>query len=185
MQKIECIREIVVFENEYGKLYNDEVIGPTGSRGNYLRWKWNGEGVIVVPVLEGKFALARMYRYSPGVYSIEFPGGGIENNETIEDAAARELLEEFGLLADKILLLGRINPDTGILAGSINVALAYVKAQPEHKLDAVPEVMEAIDGEIIWKTFSEFKRDVALGHITAGTTISSAMLYLSWLEQHE
>ncbi len=182
MRKIERLREIPVFSNEYGTLYNDEVRGPSGSLGNYLRWKWNGTGVVVVPVFDGKLALARMYRYSPGILSIEFPGGGIEEGESVEAAAERELLEEFGLQADKIILLGKVYPDTGILSGAVNIALAFIKDPQIHKIADTQEVMEAIGEDIIWETPSEFKNDVAAGNITAGTTLSSAMLYFSWLE---
>lgn len=183
MQKILRMKEVVVFSNKYGILYNDEVQGPTGNKGSYLRWKWNENGVIVVPVFNGKFALAQMYRYPPGIFSLEFPGGGVKENETVEDAATRELYEELGFSADQVFALGKIYPDTGILAGAITVLAAYLKTEQTAEENA-QEAMEAISKDIIWRSFSEFKEDTVSGKIMAGTTISSAMLYLSWAEHH-
>jgi 8-oxo-dGTP pyrophosphatase MutT (NUDIX family) len=182
MKRIVRLEEVVVFENQYGRLYNDRVKGPTGTLGHYLRWQWQGSGVIVVPVFQGRFALRRMFRYSPGIVSLEFPGGGVEDGEAVEDAAGRELEEEFGLLAEEVCILGKVYPDTGILEGAIWAATARVADPAVHRPHSRQEVMEAIDDEdeqVIWLDQTEFLSAVAAGEIQAGTTLSAAMLYLA------
>lgn len=179
MEKIQRLIENKVFTNKFGSLYNDEVLAPTGETGKYLRWVWNGKGVIVVPVFEGKFALKKMFRYPVGIFSIEFPSGGINNSESTEAAAERELLEEFGLTAINFREIGIVHPDTGILSGAISVVHAEIKEVPLQNQILKKEPMEVISPNIKWRTFSEFKIDVENGVITAGTTISAAYLYLA------
>jgi 8-oxo-dGTP pyrophosphatase MutT (NUDIX family) len=182
MKRIERLEEVIVFENQYGRLYNDRVRGPTGKTGRYLRWQWQGSGVIVVPVFQGRFALRRMFRYSPGIVSLEFPGGGVEDGEAVEDAARRELEEEFGLSAEQVRILGKVYPDTGILGGAIWVAMAEVADPAIHRPPTRQEAFEAIDDEgeqVTWFDQVEFLRAVAAGEIQAGTTLSAAMLYIS------
>ena len=56
--------------------------------------------VVVLFSSEGKVLLEK--RSDDGYY--DFPGGGIDLKETAEAAAKRELLEETGLIADKLEL---------------------------------------------------------------------------------
>jgi len=51
-------------------------------------------GARVILVREGRVVLVRHW-YAPGVWTL--PGGGVGANETLEEAAKREVLEETGL----------------------------------------------------------------------------------------
>ncbi|WP_437959479.1 NUDIX hydrolase [Sorangium sp. So ce119] len=70
--------------------------------------KKEGRVVCILPIsLENRVILARQYRPGPDRILDELPGGGVEPGETPEDAAARELLEETGYVAGRLLPLGR------------------------------------------------------------------------------
>lgn len=83
-------------------------------------------------------------RVKEGSLSWQFPAGEVESGETLEEAAARETVEETGLTVTPMQLLGeRIHPKTGrrmayvaceIVSGTAHVAdeeeladLAWVK----------------------------------------------------------
>jgi ADP-ribose pyrophosphatase len=60
-------------------------------------------------------ALVRQYRPCVEDFTWEFPAGTLEDGETAEDAARRELREETGLQAESLVNLGCFYPDTGRL----------------------------------------------------------------------
>jgi len=69
--------------------------------------KAEGPSVCILAVAEdGRFVLARQFRPGPGKVLHELPGGGIEPDESPEEAARRELLEETGY-EGHLIALGR------------------------------------------------------------------------------
>jgi ADP-ribose pyrophosphatase len=64
----------------------------------------------VVTVYEGRLILVKQWRAAIGSYTIELPGGGLEEGENPEDGARRELLEETGLKCAEIHLLSTFHP---------------------------------------------------------------------------
>ena len=65
---------------------------------------------------DGTFPLVRQFRPAVEMVTLELPGGHVEANETPEEAARKELREETGFIADELILLGTLSPDTGRLA---------------------------------------------------------------------
>lgn len=63
--------------------------------------------------VDGWLAMVRQYRYSVSSWQLELPAGGIERGETPREAAARELAEEVGLVADELIDLGMVYPSVG------------------------------------------------------------------------
>ena len=64
---------------------------------------------------EGNFVLVRQYRPAVEQTTLELPGGHVEEGETPEEAARKELREETGFIAEEFNLLGNLAPDTGRL----------------------------------------------------------------------
>ncbi|MDA1298322.1 MAG: NUDIX hydrolase [Chloroflexi bacterium] len=145
---IKRVRENVVYENRWVRLYDDLIEHPDGSAGTYS-WveRNNGRGgAIVVPRLpDGRVLLLKMHRYVPDRWSWEFPGGGTDAGESVEETALRELLEEAGLQGAEARVLGRFSSDTGFIRVRHAAVLVELPdgAEDGLRLDAQESVTEA------------------------------------------
>ncbi len=83
-------------------------------------------GVAVLPVLENKIGLIRIYRHPIGGYCWEIARGFVDRAETPAAAALRELVEETGLVAPVASLrdLGTLAPEPGVLAARVKLFAA-------------------------------------------------------------
>ncbi|WP_196797373.1 NUDIX hydrolase [Gloeocapsa sp. PCC 7428] len=81
-------------------------------------------GVAILPIdSDGNVYLTRQFRYALGKESIEVVCGAIEEDEP-QQKAARELEEEIGIKASKLIDLGVVDLDTSIVNCSIQLFLA-------------------------------------------------------------
>ena len=95
---------------------------------------------MVIPELETErgreFVMVRQWRHGARELSLEFPGGVFEKGEAAAAAAARELREETGYVAEKIEELGVFNPNPAIMSNRIHFFLARnLEAPLEQELD--------------------------------------------------
>lgn len=107
----------------------------TGITGDYIIMNAR-DWVITIPEKDGNFLMVKQWRHGESKLSVEFPGGVIDAGEDPENAAKRELLEETGFKAGKLIKLGTSNPNPALFSNHIHVFLAQdlVKVQ-EQKLD--------------------------------------------------
>jgi ADP-ribose pyrophosphatase len=70
---------------------------------------------MLVRTADGLIPIVRQYRPAVEEFTWEFPAGTLEDGETVEQAAQRELLEEIGIEAKSLVYLGNFHPDTGRL----------------------------------------------------------------------
>jgi ADP-ribose pyrophosphatase len=67
----------------------------------------HGGSVIIIPVdAQGNIHFVRQYRHAAGIDLLELPAGTRDDNEPYEDCAAREIREETGMAAGKLLKVG-------------------------------------------------------------------------------
>ncbi len=110
-KKIKTLKEI---KNPWWIYRHDEVMLPSGKKGEYHYVHVNGSSM-VIPVLEdGKLVLVKQYRYLLDKESIEFPCGSVKDGNPYEKTARLELAEEAGYQAEELTCVGEFNPYNGI-----------------------------------------------------------------------
>ncbi len=96
-----------VFTHSRLTVVEDWIELPNGETGDYL-WFAGGRGGVTIIARDGagKILVEQEYSYLPGAALYQFPGGGIEDGETPEAAANRELAEEVNYQAGRLTRLG-------------------------------------------------------------------------------
>jgi ADP-ribose pyrophosphatase len=174
-----CLEERLVYtepENKWLKLYFDIVRFHDGRTGRYNRVIEGGTGlgVVVIPKREdGKIGLVRIYRYPIARWQWELPRGFAEEGASTEDDARRELLEESGFEAKRLLKVGELFPNSGVLSTRIEVFIAEeLVAKTSFNLDSKDSISKL-------RFFSREELDalVIKGELTDGITLSA--LYIA------
>jgi 8-oxo-dGTP pyrophosphatase MutT (NUDIX family) len=71
--------------------------------------------VNVIPLTaDGLVVMVRQYRHGTRTVTLEIPGGLVEEGDTPEEAAARELMEETGYRAARMIGFGSVHPNPAI-----------------------------------------------------------------------
>ncbi|OQC17941.1 MAG: ADP-ribose pyrophosphatase [Firmicutes bacterium ADurb.Bin080] len=172
-QIIKTQRENIVADNRWVTLYFDDVLFPNGKTGKYNRLvEKGGNGIVILPLDDtGQIGLINLYRYPIGSFSWELPRG-FGSNTSIENNAAREMLEEMGLGFTKLIKLGSIHPNSGMLSTIADVVLVtgLYEYRQTHSDDCEP-----ID-TVQFYSIQEITNMIKSGKITDGFTISAIML---------
>ncbi len=111
-------------KDKYVEFHVDEVIKPDGRRGHYAVMMMQPGVSVLALDDEGFVYLVRMFRYAVGRESVEAVTGGVEEGETEEEAARRELREEVGIEAEEFLDLGLVDAVTSQVFSPSRVYLA-------------------------------------------------------------
>lgn len=159
------IREHVLkYRDEFIEVYVDEVLRPDGQPGTYATIAMK-PGVSVLPLDEDEMTyLARQFRYAVGRESVEAISGAIDEGESPEQAAKRELKEEAGIEAAELTDLGQMDIETSIVRCPVRLYLAKRLTMTEKQ----PEGTEQI--AIFKIPFREAVRMAVEGEITHGPT---------------
>lgn len=95
----------------YGKTaVNQQFLSPAGEEYEYLMWDYkNGEPPVIVMALTENFDVIalRQYRHAANEIVTEVPGGCIIKGMSLEETAKKELLEETGFEAGRIVKLNQ------------------------------------------------------------------------------
>lgn len=134
-----------------------------------------GSGVGVVPISEdGKFLMVKEYRVGAAELQWNWPAGGIEMGESVEDCVRRELLEETGYEAGDLHYLGHFNSAPSYLEGY----LKYYYSSDIKKV-ALPR------DESLLEDFGLFTREEVLSMIASGEIKHTGTIAAFFLTLHQ
>ncbi len=128
-------------------------------------------GVGILPIDdEGNVYLVRQYRYAYGEELLEVPAGKMDlcDTETHFDCGVRELREETGFTAEKMIYLGEVYPSPGFLTETLHIYLAMGLTMGETDFD---------DDEylnLIKMPYSQLCEKISTGEIKDAKTICAA-----------
>jgi 8-oxo-dGTP pyrophosphatase MutT (NUDIX family) len=115
---------------------------PNGKVWEYTERKnTTGACGIIATTAEDDIILVRQFRHPVGTYVIEFPAGLIDQGESVETAALRELKEETGCEGEVV----QIGPTVYSSTGLTNEAIVMVEINVSHQGVAHPEEDEDIE----------------------------------------
>lgn len=160
-----------LFKGRVINLRNDRICLPNGKEAGREMVEHRG-GVAVLAVDEnGMVPVVRQYRYPLGKHLWEIPAGKLEVGEQPDEAIARELREEVGLLAEKIEPLASFYPTCGysneIIRLYVATGLTYVGSHPDE--DEFLEIKYFSIDELYQKCLS--------GEIDDGKTLVAVLKY--------
>ncbi|WP_311922716.1 NUDIX hydrolase [Microbispora sp. H10836] len=160
----------VVYRNAWMTVREDAIERPDGSPGLY-GYVVRPDFVLIVPEEDDGFHIVEEYRYPIGRRSWSFPQGMAEA-DTREDEARRELVEETGLLADRLRYLGRMDNAHGMTDQGLHVYLATGLTKGEPRREHTEQDMRQR-----WVHRTEFEQMILDGVVSDSSSVAAYMLW--------
>lgn len=117
---------------------------------------------------DGQVVLIKQFRFGSQEVSLELPGGVVEHGEKPEESVARELEEETGYRAGRVVKLGVYRSNPAHFTNRVH-AFAALDCEPVH--DGHPDGSEDVAVQIVRPT--DVPRLVSEGRITHALMIST------------
>lgn len=153
-----------LYKGKILSLRKDRVLLPNGKEADREIVEHSG-GSAVLCVKGEKIFLVKQFRYPYEEEILEIPAGKINDGETPEEAVARELKEEAGIIPGKLVKIFEIYPSPGYTDEKIYIFRAEANAEGEMNLD---EDEFLVGG---WYDKSEVKEMVRKGVIKDAKTV--------------
>jgi ADP-ribose pyrophosphatase len=158
------------YNNNWIKVTEHQVINPSGGNGIYGEVHFKNVAVGILPLDQDHNTwLVGQYRYPLKAYSWEIPEGGAPLGTAPELSAKRELVEETGLIANKLTEIQRMHLSNSV---SDELAIIYL-AQDLEQGEAEPEETE--DLQLIKVPFAKAFEMVMNGEITDSMSVAAIL----------
>jgi ADP-ribose pyrophosphatase len=155
-----------IYSNDLIKLFED-TLDLDGEEKIYTRAIRRNYSTIVPFISNDEILIIKSYRHLVDSIQVEVPSGYIEDGETPCQAAKRELEEETGYTAKKLVALGYYTPDYTMFEQKGNLFVAYDLSN-DRKKQCLGK-MEKIETDII--TINQIKQLLSEGQILNAASI--------------
>ncbi|MDR9419863.1 NUDIX hydrolase [Gracilimonas sp.] len=134
------------------------------------------EWMNVIPLTsENEVVLVEQYRYGIEEPTLELPGGMVDSDETHNETAKRELLEETGFSGDKWYYLGKVSSNPAFLTNYTHLYVAQnCQKIKEQELDG----NERINVHLL--PLNDFLAMVKEGAVHHSLVVAAVAKYLLW-----
>ena len=173
------LNRTVIYESPWVNLYRDRVALPSGQVIEQYHLLDFGRGAVTVIVEndQGHILMEQVTRYPTGTTTWELPAGRIEPNESILEAARREVLEETGYQTSDHRQIYTYHPLNGI--SNMTAHLVHCLAGQGSGVWDKNEVDRSA-----WFSAEELKGMIRRGEITDGFALLGLLLHLHQDEYH-
>ena len=173
-QKWRRLSSQIIFTHPRIVLAEDKVELPDGKRSLYLRQVYHGKGgVIIICQNGGKVLIQREYSYPVDDMLYQFPGGKIEEGETPEQAAQRELAEESNISAEDFQQIGWFYADNRRTNAKLYVVCARGTFRDNYSHQ--PDETEFISSD--WLEISKLEQMISDGQIVNYSMLAAWALF--------
>jgi 8-oxo-dGTP pyrophosphatase MutT (NUDIX family) len=154
----------------------DRAVSPRTGEAHDFYVLESGSWVNVIPITPAQeVVLIRQYRHGTREITLEIPGGIVEPGDSPQEAARRELREETGYEAEKMVELGFVHPNPAFLDNRCYTFLA------PHARRTGPQTQdEKEDIRVLLEPLTEIPRLIREGAITHSLVV--AAFYRLFLE---
>ncbi len=158
-------------------LRRDVVISPrTGVEHEFLVLQSQDWVLILAMTEDGEVVLVHQYRHGLGDFTVEMPGGLVDDRFNPEEAARAELREETGFGAGTWTYLGRLAVVPAVFDNSLHVFLARgVRRISEVDLDEGEDILT----ELV--SLEEVRARIADGRLVHAPVVAAMYLYDQWM----
>ena len=138
-----------------------------------------GAVVVLAFAPDDQVVLIRTRRYAVGQILIELPAGTLEKGEDPINCAGRELLEETGYLAGRLVPIGNFFTSPGILSEKMYAYAAYDLERRKAALEEGEEI------ELMPTPYGQAIAMIKDGQIHDGKTIAALLMYDTFFHKRE
>lgn len=164
----ELTRE-TVHRNPWFSVVRKRYQGEGGETHQYFMVSKPDSVLVVVRREDGQVVLVDLPRPTfDGAHSLEFPQGGIEEGESPESAAHREVFEETGLRVTRLRRVATFAESSGFATTSCHVFVGDAIGQEE----ATPDVFER-ELRVRTSSWSELRESVRSGQVMDSATLAA------------
>lgn len=177
MPSFELLKTETLLQGRAFKIRRDTLKTPDGRETKFDIVE-HGGSVVIVPVdADGNILFVRQYRHAASMDMLELPAGTRDGNEPFADCAAREIREETGMEAGKLIHVGSFYLAPGYSTEYMGVFLATdLKHNP---LEADDDEFLSVEKMSIHDTFSMAER----GEMPDAKSLAALLMVRPYLEK--